>query len=230
MINCIIVDDDLLSIKLIENFIKKVDFLNLDSTFTNPISALSYLSVNKVDLIFLDIEMPEMNGIEFIKTLHFPNCQIILITSHKEFAIEAFENSVTDYLLKPFDYHRFYKAINKAKDSFDKYFVKQEENDSVFVKKGSTMIRINISDIIWAEAVGDYVKINTEKDSYVIHSTMIALENKLSPKDYLRVHRSFIVRIDKIDTIENDSISYNKKLIPIGKTYRSDVYKRLRMI
>ena len=230
MMKCIIVDDELLSRKLIETFIKKIDFLNLVQSFPEPISALSYLSEDKVDLIFLDIEMPEMNGIEFIQTLEQKQTQIILITSRKDFALEAFENNVTDYLVKPFEYPRFYKAIIKAKDVFDKQFIQQGDNDTVFVKKGSTMIRINKSDIVWAESLGDYIKINTGKENYIIHSTMNGLEAKLPSKDYLRVHRSFIIRIDKIDTIEDDAISYHEKLIPIGKTYRTEVYKRLKMI
>lgn len=230
MLNCIVIEDELLSRKLIENYIKKVDFLNLVHSFQDPITALSFLSENSVDLIFLDIEMPEMNGIKFIQMIQHKIPQIILTTSHKEFALEAFEYNVTDYLVKPLDFPRFYKAISRAKDIVAKQTLHHINDDTVFIKKGVSIIRIKKSDILWVEALGDYITLNTEKEKIVIHSTMNAMEAKLSPNDYMRVHRSYIIRIDKIDTIEDDTISFNEKIIPIGKTYRDEVYKRLRMI
>lgn len=230
MLNCIVIEDELLSRKLIENYIKKVDFLNIVNSFPDPISALSYLSKNSIDLIFLDIEMPEMNGIKFIQMIQHKIPQIILTTSHKEFALEAFEYNVTDYLVKPFDFPRFYKAITRAKDIIDNQTLHHINDDTVFVKKGVSIVRIKKSDILWVEALGDYITLNTEKEKIIIHSTMSVMEAKLSPNDYIRVHRSYIIRIDKIDTIEDDTISFNEKIIPIGKTYRDEVYKRLRMI
>lgn len=230
MLNCIVIEDELLSRKLIENYIKKVDFLNIVNSFPDPISALSYLSKNNIDLIFLDIEMPEMSGIKFIQMIQHKIPQIILTTSHKEFALEAFEYNVTDYLVKPFDFPRFYKAITRAKDIVDNQTLHHINDDTVFVKKGVSIVRIKKSDILWVEALGDYITLNTEKEKIIIHSTMNAMEEKLSSNDYMRVHRSYIIRIDKIDTIEDDTISFNEKIIPIGKTYRDEVYKRLRMI
>lgn len=228
--NCIVIDDELLSRKLIESYVKKTDFLNLLHSFSDPVSALSFLSENSVDLIFLDIEMPEMSGMNFIQTIQKKMPQIILTTSHTEFALEAFEYNVTDYIVKPFDYARFYKAITRAKELFDKHGLPQINDDTVFVKTGTTIVRIKKSDISWMEALGDYVTLHTGKEKIVVHSTMNEMETKFSAKEYLRVHRSYIVRIDKIDSIEDNAISVHDKLIPIGKTYREEVLKRLKTL
>ncbi|MES2836462.1 MAG: LytTR family DNA-binding domain-containing protein [Bacteroidota bacterium] len=228
--NCIVIDDEELSRKSIEHCIKQSDFLNLKMSFDSPIKALSYLQTNKIDLIFLDIEMPEMTGIEFIKTLKINVPQIILATSHPEFALEAFEYTVTDYLIKPLTFSRFFKSVSKAKEIFDNQQSFSAESDDFFIKKGTSIIRINKSEILWVEASGDYAILNTRKEKFMVHSTMKSIEDKLPMKDYLRVHRSYIVRIDKIDCIEDDAISYDKKLIPIGKTYKEEVYKRLNLL
>lgn len=227
--NCIIIDDHELSRKSLEHFISKTNFLNLVYSFENPIDALAYVIKNKVDLIFLDIEMPEMNGIEFINTVkqHLP--QVILTTHHEEFALVAFEHNVTDYIMKPITYPRFFRAASKARDIFERNAVNHISNDAVFVKKGTSIVKLKISDIVYIEALVDYVVIHTDKERFVIHSSMTAMEGKLSNQDYIRVHRSYIIRIDKIDSIEDNAISYKEKLIPIGKTYREEVLKRLKM-
>jgi DNA-binding LytR/AlgR family response regulator len=226
--NCIIIDDHDLSEKAIEHFIKKVDFLNLTCSFSNPIDALSFLDKNKVDLIFLDIEMPEMNGIEFINAITSQCPQIILTTYHKEFAIEAFDCNVTDYLMKPLVYARFFKAVSKAKNIFEKENANFSD-DTVFLKKNGAIVRLKKSDILWIEALVDYVIIHTHNEKYIFHSTMKAMEDKLLSKEFMRVHRSYIVRIDKIDSIQDHAIAFDKKLIPIGLSYRENVLKRLNM-
>ncbi|MBI2271154.1 MAG: response regulator transcription factor [Bacteroidetes bacterium] len=228
--NCIIIDDHELSRKALEHFIEKAGFLNLIHSFSNPISALSFILNNKeIDLIFLDIEMPEMNGMEFINTAkqHLP--QIILTTHHKEFALDAFEHNVTDYIMKPITYPRFFQAVSKARNIFEKQATYHISNDTVFVKSGTSILKLKKADIVYVEALVDYVVLHTAKEKFIIHSSMNAMENKLSPKEYMRVHRSYIVRIDAIDSIEDNAISYNEKLIPIGKTYREEVLKRLNM-
>lgn len=230
MINCIVLDDDLISRKLIEAYSKKASFLNLLHSFQEPISALSFLSENSVDLIFLDIEMPEMNGMKFIQTIQQKMPQVIIVTTHTELAHKAFEYEVTDFLVKPFDYSRFYKAVLRAKNIAEKDALHYIDDDNVFIKKGSSIVRIKKSDIIWVQALGDYITLNTEKEKIIIHSSMNAMEAKLSQKHYIRVHRSYIIRIDKIESIEDDIISYNEKIFPIGKTYRNYVYQRLKMI
>lgn len=226
---CIIIDDHELSRKTLELFINKSGFLNLIHSYSNPLDALTFVSNNKVDLIFLDIEMPEMNGMEFISTVkqHLP--QVILTTHHKEFALDAFEYNVTDYILKPITYPRFFKAVSKAKDVFENKSISHIVNDTVFVKSGTSILKLKKSDIVYVEALVDYVMLHTDKEKFIIHSSMNAMENKLSKKEYMRVHRSYIVRIDKIDSIEDNAISCHEKLIPIGKTYKDEVLKRLDM-
>ncbi len=228
--NCIIIDDHELSIKSLEHFIEKTPFLNLTCSFSNPVDALSVVSENKGDLIFLDIEMPEMNGIEFINAVKKNLPQVILTTYHEKFALTAFEHNVTDYLMKPITYQRFFQAVSKAKDIFDKQAVHHISNDTVFVKKGSSIVKLKKSEIIYVEALVDYVVLYTDKEKFIVHSSMTAMEGKLSAQDYMRVHRSYIIRIDKIDSIEDNAISYKEKLIPIGKTYREEVLKRLNML
>lgn len=226
---CIVIDDEDMSRKSVEHCIKQTDFLSLVQSFSNPVKALSFLTENKVDLIFLDIEMPEMSGMEFIKILEKKAPQIILITSHTKFALEAFEFNVTDYFVKPVSYPRFFKSVTKAKEIFEKESSYDLDSDNIFIKKGSSINRIKKSDILWVEASGDYVLLHTADEKFIIHATMKAIEEKLPAKDYIRVHRSFIVRIDIIDSIEDDLIAYKSKLIPIGKTYKTAVYKRLNM-
>lgn len=228
--NCIIIDDEELSRKSLEMFIAKTDFLSLMESFNDPIDAVKYLSDNKVDLIFVDIEMPGMTGLELIETIKHLPIQVIITTSHKEFALDAFEYYVTDYVVKPISYSRFYKAVTKVKEVHDKKLNGTHSDDILFVKKGSVMMRIKKSDILWVEALGDYVTLNTEKEKYIVHSTMKAIEYMLPSQHYMRVHRSYIVRIDKIDSIEEYSIAYKNKLIPIGKSYRNVVFKRLNVI
>jgi DNA-binding LytR/AlgR family response regulator len=223
----IIIDDDILSGELIARFLAKIEFITLQKNFTDPVKALSYLYTNKTDLIFLDIEMPGMNGMDFLRTIKNSPAKVILVTSHKEFALEAFEFKVLDYLVKPFTYARFFSAVSRAVPVEDK---KEEHHDDiVFVKKDSKMIRIRISDILWAEAMGDYSVLYTDKDKFVLHCTLKVIEGKLPAQTYLRVHRSYIIKIDAIEKVEDNTIFSSAKPIPIGKSYREDVFKRLKM-
>ncbi|MCC6818976.1 MAG: response regulator transcription factor [Bacteroidia bacterium] len=208
----------------------KVDSLNIVNTFNDSIQALSFIASNPVDLIFLDIEMPELNGMEFIRALQQPRPHIILTTSHTEFALEAFQENVLDYLVKPIELPRFIIAVNKAKIMLEKHRIDHVDNDTLFIKKGNLIVRINKLDVLWIEGLGDYVTINTEKEKFIVHSTMHAIEQKFNSKEFMRVHRSFIIRIDKINNIEDNCISYFDKFIPIGKTYKESVYKRLNML
>jgi DNA-binding LytR/AlgR family response regulator len=227
---CIIVDDNILALKATEQFVQKVDYLTLAGTFGNPVSALSFVSQNKVDLVFLDVEMPEMNGIEFLKSLKHPAPQIILTTTHKDYAPEAFEHNVTDYLVKPIVHSRFMNSVSKAKEVYERQRKDFVDSEAAFIKKGSSIIKINKSDVLWIESLGDYVTLNTENEKHIVHSTMQEIMEKFPEKDFIRVHRSFIIRINKIENIEDDLIHYGKQLIPIGKTYRQEVFKRLNML
>lgn len=230
MMKCIIIDDNEIALLATKQCASKVDTLNIVGTFNDAIQALSFITSNPVDLIFLDIEMPELNGMEFIRALSQPRPIIILTTSHTEFALEAYEQNVLDYLVKPITLPRFITAVNKAQAVQEKHKLDHSYNETLFIKKGNIIIRVNKSDILWIEGLGDYVTLNTEKEKFVVHSTMHAMEQKFSSKEFIRVHRSFIIRIDKINNIEDNCISYFDKFIPIGKTYRDTVYKRLNLL
>jgi DNA-binding LytR/AlgR family response regulator len=230
--NAVIIDDDELSASLIGEFIARTKSVKLSASFTDPIEAITFLVGNKVDLIFLDIEMPVMNGIEFMTRLKSTTHQIIVVSSHKEFAIDAFEFNVVDYLIKPLYYPRFVHAVMAAKEIIDNKNKNNPDsgaNEIVFVKKDNQMIRIRKSDILWAEAMGDYAILHTESDKFILHSTLKAVEEKLPEHSYLRVHRSYLVKMEIIEKVEDNTIFYKEKTIPIGKSYREEVFRRLKL-
>lgn len=230
MIRSIIIDDNEIALMATRQSAQKVDNLEVVATFNDSIQALSYLNNNPIDLIFLDIEMPELNGMEFIRALKLPRPLIILTTSHTEFAIEAYEQNVLDYLVKPLSLPRFINAVSKASSMLEKHKLEHSDNETIFIKKGNMIVKVNKSDILWIEGLGDYVTLNTEKEKFVVHSTMHAIEQKFSSGEFIRVHRSFIIRIDRIKNIEDNCIAYYDKFIPIGKTYREAVFKRLNLL
>lgn len=228
MIKCVIVDDDAMSRMILKEFIAKDNELELVQEFDNPVKAINYIKNNSFDLLFLDIEMPEMTGIELIETLNKKIPQTIFTTSYTDFAISAFEYNVSGYLVKPFQFSAFCKAVLKVKEVIQK--APLDSQSYLFVKNGPAIVKINIGELQLIECIGDYVNLYTEKNKYTVHSTMKAMENKFSEKDFIRVHRSYMIRIDKIEEIEDDCISFGKKQIPIGKTYKQDVYSRLKIL
>lgn len=232
--NCIIIDDDDLSRRVIEEFVKRTEYLTLTQSFSGPVEAINYLKQgNEIDLIFLDIEMPEMSGIEFLTTLARPP-QIIIVSSKEKYALEAFEYSVTDYLLKPVTYARFFKAVNKAFDVFANTRHDIDAEKEIFIKKNSSLVRLKYNDILWVEALENYVVINATTDKFTIHFTMKAIESQLPANRFKRVHRSFIVNISRIASIEDNSIiiklADGKKVIPIGKSYRDKLLKEINLM
>ncbi|MFY0674929.1 MAG: response regulator [Bacteroidia bacterium] len=229
VLKSIIVDDEELSRNILKNFVGKTQNLEAVALCADGIEASNYLSRHQVDLIFLDIEMPEMSGIDLIKSLSKPP-MVILVTSKREHAIEAFEYNVIDYVLKPFDYSRFLKAVNKAREVYNSKNESQEDDPDLFVKVDSRLVKIHSSDVIWIEALGDYIVINTEDSKYIVHNTMKGIESKLSSDKFLRVHRSYIVRLDKIETLDESVIVIKQKIIPIGGTYKSRLLNRLNMV
>lgn len=223
--NCIVVDDDKLSRRIIEEFIHKTDSLDLLGSFTNGIEAINYIRQNHdlVNLIFLDIEMPEMTGLELLNTLGYQP-QVIIISSKDKYALNAFEYDVTDYLLKPIPYARFYKAVTKALSRYQKEKLDSFQQEEIFIKKNSTLVRLRYEDILWIEALENYVIFNTYADRYTIHFTMKAIEQKLPVHKFTRVHRSYIVNVSSINYIEDNAIIIKTedghKSIPIGKSYK----------
>lgn len=228
--NCIVVDDNEIALKATEQCIRQVSFIKQSLSFTDPVAALSHIAENETDLVLLDVEMPEIGGLDFIKALKQPHPIIILTTSYREYAIDAFDYNVTDYLVKPISVSRFMQAMTKAKDVYDRNKIHHIDEETVFIKKGSSFTRINIDDILWVESLGDYVTLNTTTEKIVVHSTMQAIEEKLGTQKFIRVHRSYLIQADKITDIEDDVISCFNQLIPIGKTYRREVYSRFKII
>jgi DNA-binding LytR/AlgR family response regulator len=229
--NCIIVDDDEMSRNAMEHLVEQVKFLRLVKICSNSVETLNTLNEEKIDLMFLDIEMPELSGLQLIKSLEKPPLTI-LATSKKEYAIEAFEHNVVDYLVKPIVIERFFKAVTKAREIFEgsKQVVDLSNKDYIYIKTNSALIKINTKEILWVEASGDYITINASEKKYVIHSKMKTIESKLSPEKFVRVHRSFIVSIDNINSIDDSVIVMDKKLIPIGAVYKENLMKRLNLL
>ena len=232
--NCIIIDDDSLIRKIVEDFVKKTESLNLLHSLSNPLKAIDLLNTNEdIDLIFLDIEMPEMTGIDFLNSLSVLP-QVIIISSKEQYAIKAFDYDVTVYLLKPFDYSRFIKAVNKALSRQEKSRM-HAKNDEIFIKHNSSLMKLKYADILWIEAMENYVVINTFNEKYMIHFTMRALEDKLPSKQFMRVHRSYIINLNNIHSIGDNTIYIKTSIkpvndIPIGKLYKEKLIKELNVI
>jgi two-component system LytT family response regulator len=229
--DCIIVDDDKTSRNAMKHLVSQVNYLTLVGLCSNANEALELLNNGKIDLLLLDIEMPDISGLDLIKSLKNPPLTI-LATSRKDYAIEAFECNVVDYLVKPFSFDRFFKAIEKAKEIFEnaQQTIDFSNKNTAFIKSSGTIIKINISEIQWIEALGDYITIHTSTKKFTIHSTMKTIENKLDSSKFIRVHRSFIVAVDNISSIDDNVIVIEKQLIPVGAVYKENLIKRLNFL
>ena len=227
----IIVDDDMIALKSLERLCGKSDQLELISTFDNPNNAIEYIGDNEIDLILLDIEMPELTGLELLdKLVTMP--QVIFTTSNKEYAYDAFEYDVTDFLKKPVTQERFFKSIEKAVSRAENLIaVAQNSNlKEIYVRSDGKLIRIAVDDILYFENVGDYVKIITDSKVYVINIALKSLNERLNHPRLLKVHRSFIVNMDKIKDIEENTLVINKKVIPISRAHKSIVMNSINII
>ena len=228
---CIIIEDDELSRKVLEEYIRKTDHLDLVASFHNAIDAINHLGHDtKIDLVFLDIELPQMSGVEFLESLQLTP-QVIITSSKEQYAIKAFDFNVTDYLLKPIRYPRFYKAVDKA-FKMEKLYEVNRIDDEIFIKKTSTLIKLAYDDILWIEALENYVVLNTENDKYTIHFTMKAMEKTLPKYKFLRIHRSYIVNLRKVSAIKEKNLILNfsnkTQELPIGKSYRERLLKEIK--
>lgn len=224
--NCIIVDDDDACISAFKQLVKQVDYLTIIRTYSNPVEAMNTLSKENVDIIFLDIEMPGMTGMEMLKSLD-NRPPVILTTSHKEYALDAYELNVVDYLIKPITLPRLVKALNKVKGIHASKEQIHSEQDYFFIKKDSVLTKVPVKDILWVEALGDYVTVHTREHRFIIHVTLKSVEEKLPTNKFVRVHRSYIVHIDNIKTVEDTTIFINDISIPIGALYKENFIKRL---
>jgi DNA-binding LytR/AlgR family response regulator len=232
--NCIIVDDDKLSCKILEGYVAKSTSLNLIGSFSDSVEARNILTRrHDIDLIILDILMPEMNGFDFIVSLDFPP-NIIIVSSAEEYAIKAFDFNVVDYLLKPITYGRFCKAIDKTVRYFSRKEGANSGDEEIFIKKGSSLVKLKLRDIIFIEALENYVTLTTSDDKFTIHFTMKAIENQLPSGVFIRVHRSFIINKSMIQAIKENTLDLNVggsvKSIPVGKSFRDSLLNDINVM
>lgn len=230
---CIIVDDDPFSVLAIKQLVKKSNDLTLIGECSSAEAAVKFVENNKdLDLIFLDIQMPEMDGIEFLKTFNIAP-QIVIISSHKEYAAETFEFNVTDFLVKPVEVKRFTKSVAKAKDVKESIRISNRKNitGDLYIKKDSRLVHINERDIIYVEALADYVTIHCiNKEKHTILSTMKSVEFKLSSDDFVRIHRSYIIRLDRIREIEDETVLIGDKILPISRSQKPILFQKLFLL
>ena len=229
MLNCIVVDDDEMSRKVVVHFIEKTNFLQLTKEFDNGIDATRYLDEEHVDIIFLDVQMPEMSGMDFINALE-KDIDVILITSEQKYAVEAFEKKVTDYLVKPIEYSRFVQAAEKALKNIEIKRAAAGQRKEFYVRADAKIVRIAYEKILFVEALADYVIIQTEAKKHIVHFTMKGIANRLPEDEFVRTHRSYIVNLDKIEALEDNSILIGEKYIPIGASYKEALLDQLNFL
>jgi DNA-binding LytR/AlgR family response regulator len=236
-VTCLVVDDDPVARELVARFVEQHPALALAGTCTDAVDAASRLAQERaagrpVELVFLDVEMPEMTGLELADALGEDRPQIVLITSKAEYAREAFDVEATDYLVKPTTYARFLKAAERAlarRAPSGTPAGDTADPNVLFVKTDGRLVRLDLREVLWVEAKKDYALFHTPGQEHLVHTTMKELEARL-PDDFVRVHRSFLVRIDKIKDVEDSSVVVGRKVIPVGRTYRAPLLDRLNTL
>lgn len=229
MIKAAILDDDPISRKIIQKYISKSANIEFVAEFDNPLTALEELPELNCDLVFLDMEMPEMTGLEFISAVkNIP--QIVVISSKAEYAAETYNYDVSDYLVKPVEYSRFEQAVQKVEEISSSIRSGDEETDHIFIKKNKGFSRVRYNDINYIEALADYVQINSDSERFTVLSTMKAITERLPEKKFLRIHRSFIVAIDKIDRIDENMVIIGEHTIPVSRSYKDVLMKKLNLL
>jgi DNA-binding LytR/AlgR family response regulator len=233
VLSCLVVDDDPMSVQVVLNCINNTPFLTAAGSYTNPVEAAEALRTQPVDLLFLDVEMPLMSGIELLRTLQHPPL-VVLITSSKDYAVQAFEHAVVDYLVKPVSYARFLQASQKALEMTERQASSGADNieaapsnEFTFVKVDNKLVRVTFADVRYVEALGDYVHIITGQSKLIVYSTMKGVEEKFPSSLFVRVHRSFIVNVNHIQALEDNMLTVEGKQIPVGQTYLREVMQRL---
>lgn len=231
IIKCIIIDDEPLAIDVIESFLKEFKNIHVVNTFKNPIEALAVLEEGNIDAVFLDINMPRMNGLEFLKTLQeYP--QIIITTAYKEYALESYELEVLDYLVKPISFNRFLKSINKLTArlvAIKKGEPSQEpiQPAHIFLKVDKKLVKILLSDILFIESLKDYIRVSTLEKTFMSHKSLTSISEELSSENFIRIHKSYTIAIDKVKSIEGNLVEVGGKRIPIGRNYATHAKQRI---
>ena len=224
MVNCIIIEDEPLAIKKLVNYIDKLPTLNLLETFNSAISAIGYIKENPIDLIFLDIEMKELTGIQLLESINTKS-KVIITTAYEQYAIKGFELQVSDYLLKPISFERFVRACDKVVQDLNQQVT--NEHCKIFVKTEYRLEGINTADILYIEGMGDYRRIVTNQKKIMTLQTFKELTNLLPIEKFLRVHNSYIVSMDKIEKIERNRIKIKEKLFPISESYKKEFFNKI---
>lgn len=227
--NCLIIDDEQISRDILKKLIDKTDGLSLLGSCESALHGLEVIQNETIDLVFLDVEMPELSGIEFLNEIN-QKPLIIFVTSKERYAVEAFEHDAVDYLLKPLNYPRFLRAVAKAKDIFESRQTVQEGMGNLFVKKDGKLVKIRYSDIMYIEAAADYMIIFTENQRFMVNITMKALNERLPENDFIRVHRTYTVRKEKIESMEDSTVLVAGRRIPIGGSYKNALYESLNLL
>lgn len=230
-IKCIIIDDEPLAIEVIESFLKEFKNVQVVGTFKDPIEALSILEQGGVDAVFLDINLPRMNGLEFLKSLkEYP--QAIITTAYKEYALESYELEVLDYLVKPISFNRFLKSINKLTARLVSIKKHEPSMDLVqpahiFLKVDKKLVKILLSDILFIESLKDYIRVSTLEDTFLSHKSLTSISEELPSENFIRIHKSYTIAIDKVRSIEGNLVEVGEKRIPIGRNYAAHAKQRI---
>ncbi|WP_343617905.1 LytTR family DNA-binding domain-containing protein [Flavobacterium sp.] len=228
-ISCIVIDDEPIGREVIETFVKDISFLNLSASFGDPVEALTYLQENQVDLVFSDIQMPKINGMELLRSLTNPPL-VIFITAHRDFALDGFDEGVTDYLIKPVRFDRFLKAVNRAKEriSTKQPVMEQAVNDKIFIKSEGKLVRILLNEILYVEAQGDYLKIVLPNTEYSTQLTLKSMDEILNLPTFFRVQRSFILNLEAVKSINGNMVELiNGKNISIALNKKEELFSLL---
>lgn len=227
IIKALIVDDEPLAQNVIQQYAQKIPFLEIIGTCNDAICAQSFLNNNSIDLIFLDINMPKMSGISFLKTLKIDPL-VIFTTAYSEYALESYELNAVDYLKKPFSFERFFQAINKAeeilllKEKVEKPLPQKQETNFLFIKTNKKSVKVKFEEILYVEGLGDYIKIHVKHNKYITNLSMKKIFNLLPEDQFHRIHKSYIISLDQIELVEGNMVSINGTKLPIGNSYRQE--------
>lgn len=236
-IRCLLIDDEPLALRILERFANDLPFLEITAKCNNALEAISVLNENAVDLIFLDINMPKISGLDFLRTLKNPPL-VIITTAYAEFAIQGFELNVVDYLMKPFSFERFLKSIQKAQNIFQSRNSQNSEvtppeiseDHYIFIKSSKKTYRVNLDEIFYIEALGDYVKIFTNDKMIVSYQSLKNIEHLLPVKSFPRIHKSYIISLQKVEMIEGNQVKIRDKYIPVGTNFKAEFDKLIKTI
>lgn len=232
IISCILVDDEPIAREILENHLQKIDTIKIVASCKNAVEAFNAINSNTVDLLFLDINMPEISGLSFAKSIN-KNIKVIFTTAYREYAVDGFNLQAVDYLLKPISFDRLLQSIHKYLDENtivhqeEKIEISEEKTDYIFVRSDRKMVKINFNEIYYIESIGDYLKIHLSSKNIVTRESISSMEAKLPYHDFLRIHRSYIVSIPKIESFTNEYIEVNKKALTISRSYKNEVSQRL---